>query len=97
MNDSTLSSELKHDLISLFRQNTGSLESGSGRILNLYRKRAFHDFDRLGIPSPKNEAYRYTPLEKFFQGNYDVELNANPFKIDIGSVFRCDVPELTPM
>lgn len=94
MNDSTLSTEIKRDLISLFRQNTGALESGSGRILNQYREQAFHDFDRLGIPSMRNEAYRYTPLEKFFQGNYDVELNANPFKIDIGSVFRCDVPEL---
>jgi Fe-S cluster assembly protein SufD len=94
MNDSTLPTDLKRDLISLFRQNTGALESGSGRILNLYREQAFHDFDRLGIPTTRNEAYRYTPLEKFFQGNYDVELNANPFKIDIGSVFRCDVPEL---
>jgi Fe-S cluster assembly protein SufD len=94
MNDSSISTELKNDLISLFRQNTGALESGSGRILNLYREQAFHDFDRLGIPTMRNEAYRYTPLEKFFQGNYDVELNANPFKIDIGSVFRCDVPEL---
>ncbi len=94
MNESTLSTELKQDLISLFRQNTGMLETGSGRILNLYREQAFHDFDRLGIPSTKNEAYRYTPLEKYFQGNYDVELNANPFKIDVGSIFKCDVPEL---
>lgn len=94
MNESTLSTELKRDLISLFRQNTGILETGSGRILNLFREQAFHDFDRLGIPSTKNEAYRYTPLEKYFQGNYDVELNANPFKIDIGSIFKCDVPDL---
>jgi|WetSurSiteA1Bulk_404760.scaffolds.fasta_scaffold00589_4 Fe-S cluster assembly protein SufD len=94
MDESALSLELKRDLISLFRQNTGALETNSGRILNLYRERAFHDFDKLGIPSTKNEAYRYTPLEKYFQGNYDVELNANPFKIDVGSVFKCDVPEL---
>lgn len=93
-NDTTLSTELKRDLISLFRQNNGILETGSGRILNLYREQAFHDFDRLGIPSTKNEAYRYTPLEKYFQGNFDVELNANPFKFDIESIFKCDVPDL---
>jgi Fe-S cluster assembly protein SufD len=94
MNETTLSTELKRDLISLFRQNNGTLETGSGRILNLYREKAFHDFDRLGIPTTKNEAYRYTPLEKYFQGNYDMELNANPFKIDLASIFNCDVPEL---
>ena len=68
MNESTPSAELKRDLISLFRQNTGTLESGSGRVLNLYREQAFHDFDRLGSPTTKNEAYRYTPLEKYFTG-----------------------------
>jgi Fe-S cluster assembly protein SufD len=92
--ESTLSADLKRDLITLFRQNNGILETGSGRVLNLYREQAFHDFDRLGIPSTKNEAYRYTPLEKYFQGNYDVELNANPFKFDIESIFKCDVPDL---
>jgi len=67
MNESTLATELKRDLISLFRQNTGILETGSGRILNLHREQAFHDFDRLGIPSTKNEAYRYTPLKNTFR------------------------------
>jgi Fe-S cluster assembly protein SufD len=93
MNVST-STDLKSDLISLFRQNTGTLETNSGSILNLYREKAFHDFDRLGIPNTKNENYRYTPLEKYLQGNFEVEMKANPFKIDIGSVFKCDVPEL---
>jgi Fe-S cluster assembly protein SufD len=94
MNESTSPTDLKRDLISLFRQNTGIIETRSGHILNLYREQAFHDFDRLGIPTIKNENYRYTPLEKYFQGNYEVEMNANPFKIDIGSIFKCDVPEL---
>jgi Fe-S cluster assembly protein SufD len=94
MNDSTLSTDLKGDLISLFRQNTAALETNSGSILNMYREQAFHDFDRLGIPTTRNENYRYTPLEKYFQGNYEVEMTINPFKIDIRSVFKCDVPEL---
>jgi Fe-S cluster assembly protein SufD len=94
MNDATFTAELKQDLISLFHENTGILEKASGRILNAYREQAFQDFDRLGIPTTKNEAYRYTPLERYFQGTYDVELKANPFKIDAGAIFRCDVPEL---
>jgi Fe-S cluster assembly protein SufD len=86
--------DVKQDLISLFQQHTGVLESGSGRILNNYREQAFRDFDRLGVPTTKNEAYKYTPVEKYMQGNYDMELNANPFKIDLQDIFKCDIPEL---
>jgi Fe-S cluster assembly protein SufD len=94
MNEPASITDIKRDLISLFRQNTGALETNSGPILNLYREQAFHDFERLGIPTTKNENYRYTPLEQYFQGNFEVEMHANPFKIDVGSIFKCDVPEL---
>jgi len=94
MNETTSTGDIKKDLISLFRQNTGILESGSGQVLNRYREQAFHDFDRLGIPTTRTEAYRYTPLEKYLQGNYDVELNANPFEINLKQVFKCDIPEM---
>lgn len=94
MNEPIFAMDIKQDLISLFKQNTGALESGSGHILNTYREQAFRDFDRLGIPTIKNEAYKYTPLDKYMQGNYEVELNANPFKIDLKDIFKCDIPEL---
>jgi Fe-S cluster assembly protein SufD len=94
MNDITSSVGLTGDLLSLFRQSTGILETRSGEILNLHREQAFHDFDRLGVPTTKNENYKYTPLEKYFAGKYDVELEANPFKVDVKDIFRCDVPDL---
>ena len=86
--------DIKGDLINLFRQHTNVLESGSGKILNTYRDQAFRDFDRLGIPTTRTEAYRYTPLDKYLEGNYDMELNANPFKIDLQDIFKCNIPEL---
>jgi Fe-S cluster assembly protein SufD len=94
MNDQISTQDIKLDLISLFRQNTGTLESGSGQILNKYREQAFHDFDRLGIPTTSNEAYRYTPIDKYLKGNFDLELVSNPLKVDLNDVFSCDVPEL---
>lgn len=94
MKESTNAPDIKGDLINLFRQHTDILESGSGQILNTYREQAFNDFDRLGIPTTRNEAYRYTPLDKYLQGIYDVELNANPFKIDLQDIFKCHIPEL---
>ncbi len=94
MNETLSSAGISNDLISLFQQNTEILETSSGKIINLQRNQAFKDFDRLGIPTTKNENYKYTPLEKYFAGNYDVDLEANPFKVDIKSIFKCDVPEL---
>lgn len=93
MNDS-VSVTMKSDLIGLFEKSNGELESGSGHFINFHREKALSDFERLGIPTTKNENYRYTPLEQYFNGQYEVELSPNPLKIDIRSIFKCDVPEL---
>ncbi|MFO7370420.1 MAG: Fe-S cluster assembly protein SufD [Bacteroidales bacterium] len=93
MNDS-VSVAMKSDLIGLFEKSNGELESGSGHVINFHREKALSDFERLGIPTTKNENYRYTPLEQYFNGQYEVELSPNPLKIDIRSIFKCDVPEL---
>ena len=94
MNENTSSGTLTTELLGLFRQNTEVLGKMSGNILNLHREHAFQDFDRLGIPTLKNENYKYTPLEKYFTGNYDVDLELNPFKVEIKNIFQCDVPRL---
>jgi len=85
---------LKDDLMSLYRQNTGDIQAGSGRLLNSHREQALLRFDMLGIPTMRNENYKYTPLEKYLQGNYDVEFVSNPFQINLSEVFKCDIPEL---
>lgn len=94
MSESVTKGNLTGELITLYRENNGLLENISGKLLNQHREHAFHDFDKLGIPTVKNENYKYTPLEKYFAGNYDVELQANPFKLDVNSIFKCDVPDL---
>ena len=73
-NESLLSMDIKQDLISLFRQNTGDLESVSGTQYSIHTGTGLQGFQRLGIPTIKNEAYKYTPIDKYMQGNYDVEL-----------------------
>lgn len=90
-------SDIKQDLIGLYRDNTEVLAACSGDILNHPREKALLDFDRLGIPTTKNESYRYTPLDKYFDGFFDVELRANPFQVDLHEIFKCDVPELETM
>src|SRR5512133_2480203 len=94
MNEITSSVNLTGELLSLFRQNNAVLERSTGEILNLHREQAFHDFDKLGIPTTKNENYKYTPLDKYFVGNYEVDLEANPVKVAVRDIFKCDVPEI---
>ncbi len=94
MKQTNQSIDLKKSIISLFRQYAGLIEQHSGDILNRYREQAFHDFDRLGVPTTKSEAYRYTSLDRYLKGNYDLELSPNPFKLNLEDIFRCDVPEL---
>lgn len=86
--------DIKQELIDLYRDNSGILVSGSGKAVNNRREQALNDFDRLGIPSTRLEAYKYTPLDKYFDGHFDVELQANPFQVDLEEIFKCDVPEL---
>jgi Fe-S cluster assembly protein SufD len=94
MNELTSIPDIKQDLISLFLKNTDTLQSGSGETLNVYREKALNDFERLGLPTTKSEAYHYTPLEKYLQGSYEMEFDANPFHIHPKDLFKCDIPEL---
>ncbi len=68
--------------------------AGSSDFINSFREKAMERFHELGIPSKKNESYRYTNLEPFFRNDY-----ANYFIPGISDFvkaeeFRCDVTDL---
>ncbi len=86
--------ELTHELIKLYRENSDFLNSHSGTLINKYRPKAFDDFVKLGIPTTKNEAYKYTNIEEYLKGNYEVEFAGDPFKINLKEIFKCDIPDL---
>jgi len=94
MDQSVPQTDLKQEILTLFERNAGELESLSGGPLNRFRPAAYDDFNRLGIPTAKNEAYKYTPIENYLRGEYDIEFKANPFRINLKEIFRCDIPEL---
>jgi Fe-S cluster assembly protein SufD len=56
--------------------------------------KAKEDFIRLGIPSKKNEDYRYTDLMAYLKGEYSYELAPASFSVDLKELFRCDIPEM---
>lgn len=51
-------------------------------------------FKKKGFPGKKDEQYKYTYLEPIFNNGFRKSLTPEPVKLDISSIFRCDVPSL---
>ena len=56
--------------IELYKDNIDKISSISSPYINSFRKAAFEKFSLLGIPTKKNEAYKYTNLNIFFDHDY---------------------------
>jgi Fe-S cluster assembly protein SufD len=94
MNEITQNLDISAEWLMLYRENSEVLAKNSGEILNSRRAKALDDFMRLGIPTTKNEAYRYTHVEDYLKGNYDAEFANDPFKVNLREIFKCDIPDL---
>jgi Fe-S cluster assembly protein SufD len=66
----------------------------SSDILNAKRKEAFQNFVMQGIPTRKNENYKYTNLNPAFLPDFQFIHKKEEKKADFNEVFRCDVPQL---
>jgi Fe-S cluster assembly protein SufD len=86
--------EISGRLLQLYSEHTEVLSNGNGPEVNHQRAKALDDFRRLGIPTTKNEAYRYTRIEDYLKGEYDMEFVNDPFRINLKDIFKCDIPEL---
>jgi Fe-S cluster assembly protein SufD len=94
MPGNTASNELKEMLVRLYQDNKTLIDANVGEGIVSARGKALVDFEKLGIPTRKVEAYRYTDLGKILSENYDTEFSLDPFKIDPGEIFKCEIPEL---
>jgi len=74
-------------------RDAGILE-GSPEVYNRYRTEAFNEFLRLGIPDRKNEAYKYTNLEKSFGYKYEKYFSPKPDDFREAEKFHCEVEDL---
>ncbi len=86
--------ELQDELTRLYESNADLLAQGASDLVNTHRLRAFEDFTRMGIPTKKNENYRYTDLMTYLQGDYSYDLAPAKLNVKLEDLFRCDIPEL---
>ena len=71
-----------------------AVRKGSSEILNGARKSAFQSFIMQGLPTLKNEDYKYTNVNPSFAPDYKFMIDKEEVKVDLHEVFKCNVPEL---
>ena len=86
--------DTKKELIDKFHQNIDELEASSSGFMNELRHKALEHFKTLGIPSTKDEDYRYTNLEPWFKKEYSYRFAPKLITFAISDIFNCDIPEL---
>ncbi len=78
----------------LFGENRSLIEKRSSAVLNALRDEAALAFDVLGIPTNKNEEYKYTNLQPLFAERFDYNFYPHESTQEIESIFSCDVDAL---
>jgi Fe-S cluster assembly protein SufD len=87
-------SERSERYFNLYKENIKRISENSSPYINSFREAAIAKFNQLGIPTRKNETYRYTNLDTFF--NHDFKSYFLPSRTDFvkAEEFRCDVTDL---
>jgi Fe-S cluster assembly protein SufD len=86
--------EITERYIALYEENIKRISAISSPYINSFRKPAFDRFSELGIPTKKNEAYKYTNLNIFFDHDYKSYFMPEADDFVKAEEFRCDVTDL---
>jgi len=87
-------SEISSRFSDLYRDNIGKIKGVSSPYINSFREAAIEKYGKLGIPTKKNEAYKYTSLDVFFKHEYASYFIPEPSDFAKAEEFRCDISDL---
>lgn len=87
-------SEVTNYYSELYEANIKKITDDSSAFINSFRSSAFGEFNRLGVPTRKNEAYKYTNLDLFFKHEYKTYFIPEKADYEKAEDFRCDVTDL---
>jgi Fe-S cluster assembly protein SufD len=87
-------SEVSSIYSGLYRDNIGKITGISSPYINSFREEAIRKYEELGIPTKKNEAYKYTNLDVFFKHDYKNYFIPEPSDFIKAEQFRCDITDL---
>lgn len=78
----------------LYLENINGIAGNSSGYINSFREPALDKFRELGIPTRKNESYKYTNLESFFGHQFKSYFLPETADFVAAEEFRCDVANL---
>jgi Fe-S cluster assembly protein SufD len=94
MNGVTEITGITERYLDLYKENIDRISGSSSSYINSFREAAFEKFSQLGIPTKKNEAYKYTNLNIFFDHDYKSYFMPVSSDFEEAEKFRCDVTDL---
>jgi len=86
--------DIEKQYIELYDQNMVQLAAQSLPAVNSHRDLSFKSFQKLGIPSDKNEDYKYTNIQPFLRGTFDFNFTHQETEAQLDDIFQCEVSEL---
>ena len=89
-----IKSEISAKYSDLYLENIGRITDISSPYINSFREAAIKKYRELGIPTRKNEAYKYTNLDLFFNHDYRNYFIPVPDDFVKAEEFKCDIQDL---
>jgi len=86
--------EISAKYSALYLENIGKITDISSPYINSFREEAIEKYRKLGIPTRKNEAYKYTNLDPFFNHDYRNYFMPVPDDFMKAEEFKCDIQDL---
>jgi Fe-S cluster assembly protein SufD len=86
--------EISAKYSALYLENIGKITDISSPYINSFREEAIEKYRVLGIPTRKNEAYKYTNLDPFFNHDYRNYFMPVPGDFVKAEEFKCDIQDL---
>ena len=78
----------------LFEKNKEILLSAGSDYVNSNRISAINTFNKIGLPQIKDENYKYTSINQYFEKDIGHIFNPVNIDIELDEIFKCDIPEL---
>jgi len=89
-----LLTNVKEKYLKIYTDNYDILNNDYPNFIAFAREQALTKFKQNGLPTKKEENYRYTDLNTIFSKNYELNLKSSLFNINLEILFKCDVPQL---
>lgn len=85
----------KEQYLNLYDECRDLIARHSSDVMNAQRDAAYAELQRMGLPTKKDEDYKYTDVEALFAPDYGLNLNRLDIPVNPYDAFKCDVPNLS--